>query len=369
VYNDDLKTDPVVLREKQYENFVYKMVNAWGDGFRANEFYDTERPSVFDNDFIPVQKGSYIKQYNFFGDVLEETIYTSPERTDAEIRKFLPTSIPLQKPSMVMQPDNIQKILSGEKTSTLRTESFPSGVYNFGGKDFQVTNRGLLNVQEAGGAEAISKSEAFAETGPKYPSTKDFLEGKRKLYVYDISPVVPLQEEEEVPSSREYTPENITSLKPNEVFVFGSNTEGRHGAGAAKIAKDKFGAIDGQKEGLQGQSYAIITKDLSKGKKSIPLFGKNSIAEGVEKFVEFANANMDKKFYVTKIGTSLAGYNEEQIKQVFQSINEFWTSEGIENYIPNNVILSKELEVRKDLSITDKDWTSETNESQDPFEC
>jgi hypothetical protein len=59
------------------------------------------------------------------------------------------------------------------------------------------------------------------------------------------------------------TPENIQSLKSNEIFVFGSNTLGRHGAGAAKQAM-KFGAKYGQARGLQGQTYAIVTKDLAK---------------------------------------------------------------------------------------------------------
>lgn len=54
----------------------------------------------------------------------------------------------------------------------------------------------------------------------------------------------------------------ILSLKPNQIFVFGSNPEGRHGAGAAKTAKDKFGANYGQGEGMQGQSYALPTKRI-----------------------------------------------------------------------------------------------------------
>jgi hypothetical protein len=33
--------------EKEY--YVYKLVNAWGESFRANEFYDVERSSVIDN--------------------------------------------------------------------------------------------------------------------------------------------------------------------------------------------------------------------------------------------------------------------------------------------------------------------------------
>lgn len=56
----------------------------------------------------------------------------------------------------------------------------------------------------------------------------------------------------------------ITELPENGIFVFGSNTQGRHGKGAALLAKNKFGAIYGQAKGLQGQSYAIITKDLTK---------------------------------------------------------------------------------------------------------
>jgi hypothetical protein len=60
------------------------------------------------------------------------------------------------------------------------------------------------------------------------------------------------------------TPNHIKDLKENEIFVFGSNRQGRHGKGSALTARNKFGAIYGQSEGLQGQSYAIITKELRK---------------------------------------------------------------------------------------------------------
>ena len=59
--------------------------------------------------------------------------------------------------------------------------------------------------------------------------------------------------------NRRYTPEKITHLKENEIFVFGSNLAGAHGGGAARIAYEKFGAIWGQGVGLQGQSYGIPT--------------------------------------------------------------------------------------------------------------
>lgn len=61
--------------------------------------------------------------------------------------------------------------------------------------------------------------------------------------------------------NRRFTPENISELKENEVFVFGSNKNGNHAGGAARIAVEKFGAVMGQAEGLQGQSYAIPTLD------------------------------------------------------------------------------------------------------------
>ena len=62
--------------------------------------------------------------------------------------------------------------------------------------------------------------------------------------------------------TRRYTPEMITELKENEIFVFGSNLAGAHGGGAARVAYNKFGAVWGQGVGLQGQSYGIPTMHL-----------------------------------------------------------------------------------------------------------
>jgi hypothetical protein len=89
-----------------------------------------------------------------------------------------------------MQPDNVKKILDGVKTTTLRTSAIEDGVYDIGGNLFTLTNKGLLSVAEAGGVEAITKSEAFSEEGPKFKHTKDFLSGKRKLYVIEILPYI-----------------------------------------------------------------------------------------------------------------------------------------------------------------------------------
>lgn len=156
--------------------------------------------------------------------------------------------------------------------------------------------------------------------------------------------------EETVSGEREYTPENLSkaNMPANGIFVFGSNTEGRHGKGAAETAKKEFGAIQGQAEGLQGKSYAIITKDLAKGERSIPLYNLEgtSIADGVRDFIEFANAHPELKFYVTKLGSKLAGYTVEEIKDIFKAVNDLYLSQDIQNYIPDNVILPREYEVR-----------------------
>lgn len=106
--------------------------------------------------------------------------------------------------------------------------------------------------------------------------------------------------------------EFIQKLKPNQIFVFGSNTQGRHGAGAAKQAM-KFGAIYGQPSGLQGQTYAIVTKDLT----SRARYPIEKIRTSILEFVEFAIANPQLEFLVTEIGCGLAGYNPKMIGYLF----------------------------------------------------
>jgi len=99
-----------------------------------------------------------------------------------------------------------------------------------------------------------------------------------------------------------------------KVFVFGSNREGRHGAGAALEAKRNHGAIYGQPIGRQGNSYAIVTKEL---RSSHPPVTLNEIDDGVYKFIMHAVTHPMDTFYVTKIGCGLAGFKEDQIKDIF----------------------------------------------------
>ena len=111
------------------------------------------------------------------------------------------------------------------------------------------------------------------------------------------------------------TPKYIKDLKENEIFVFGSNREGRHGKGSALTARQKFGAIYGQSEGLQGQSYAIITKELRKSHEPVTL---NEIKIGVDKFIKFSIDNPNLIFYVVELGCNLAYFKVEEIAPIFK---------------------------------------------------
>ena len=108
--------------------------------------------------------------------------------------------------------------------------------------------------------------------------------------------------------NREYTPERITELKPNDIFVFGSNLAGAHGGGAARLAYNRFGAIWGQGVGLQGQSYAIPTMQG----------GVETIKPYVDEFILFAKQHSEYKFLVTRIGCGIAAFTPEEIAPLFK---------------------------------------------------
>ena len=123
----------------------------------------------------------------------------------------------------------------------------------------------------------------------------------------------------------------IQNLAPNQVFVFGSNTQGKHGKGAALTAKNKFGAIYGQAEGPQGQSYAIITKDLTKN--THPSRTPEQIKEQVHNLYKYARENPDKEFLVAYSGkgTNLNAYSNQEMADMFGS-----------EPIPNNIVFEQE---------------------------
>lgn len=126
-----------------------------------------------------------------------------------------------------------------------------------------------------------------------------------------------------------YTPENITSLEPDEIFVFGSNLAGNHAGGAARVALERFGAIMGQGVGIQGQSYAIPTMQG----------GIETIKPYVDQFIDLAWEWDQNTFYVTRIGCGIAGFTDEEIAPLFDRAYDFYNvrlPESFANIIRRN---------------------------------
>lgn len=128
---------------------------------------------------------------------------------------------------------------------------------------------------------------------------------------------------------------------PNTIFVFGSNPEGRHGAGAAKVAREKFGAIYGCGEGIQGHAYAIPTKDLrvkeNHGYRSI---SKEDIISSIRKFYAYAVQHPELDFKIAYRNVekySLNGYTGIEMINMFHE-----ASSDYDYQIPDNVCFSQE---------------------------
>ena len=126
---------------------------------------------------------------------------------------------------------------------------------------------------------------------------------------------------------RRVTPDHIDHLEGNEIFVFGSNVNGHHGGGAAAFAMNRFGAVWGQGEGLQGQSYAIPTME-----------GMQSMREAIERFRMFADQHQELRFLVTRIGCGIAGYSVDEVAPLFKGCiylenvclpSDFWRVLGL----------------------------------------
>ena len=125
---------------------------------------------------------------------------------------------------------------------------------------------------------------------------------------------------------------NIT-LGNDIIFVFGSNPEGKHGAGAAKVALQKYGAKNGKGDGLVGNSYALITTEMRKGRPRITL---EQITDNMRRLYEVARKMPDKRFMVAYRNLpnmrTLCGYTGAQMMQCFLSAGE----------IPDNIYFSEE---------------------------
>lgn len=145
------------------------------------------------------------------------------------------------------------------------------------------------------------------QTAIRCNNCRNFTPIRRRICIYCGSNIhEPVVQSAEI-ARPEYTPEHILQLAPNEIFVFGSNLEGRHGGGAARYAYENFGAEWGVGYGMTGHCYAIPT--MHGGVKEIKPY--------VDEFIDFAERYQDFRFLVTPIGCGIAGFTPTQIAPLF----------------------------------------------------
>jgi len=138
-----------------------------------------------------------------------------------------------------------------------------------------------------------------------------------------------------------YVEENITELKPNEIFVFGSNANGNHYGGAARIAYEKFGAIWGFGEGWSGNTYAIPTLDHE-----MERVNAWELVRSFTNFLTFAWKNPSREFLLTKIGCGIAGWRIEEVRDIFRVACKDFSAHypDCESFWPDNVIIPREFD-------------------------
>ena len=171
--------------------------------------------------------------------------------------------------------------------------------------------------------------------GRERSSRRAYYEKMNRMYEEERS----MSREEMLERKRQYAKEyygprvsndRIDHLEENEIFVFGSNASGYHGGGAAAYAMRKFGAVWGQSEGLQGQSYAIPTME-----------GIAEMSEAIKRFTSFAAEHSELRFLVTRVGCGVAGYSASQIAPLFKECiplenvalpSDFWDVLGLKMY-------------------------------------
>ena len=147
---------------------------------------------------------------------------------------------------------------------------------------------------------------------------KNLIASPKKEEKENQKPVVKWQKTEEILAKQKeqkaarITPERITILDDNEIFVFGTDAEGTHSYGASRFAAKNFGAVEGRREGIQGHSYAIPS-DLIEPKDIKPY---------IDRFVAFAKRYPNKTFLVTPIGCGASGYTPKEIAPLFAEAAE-----------------------------------------------
>jgi len=137
----------------------------------------------------------------------------------------------------------------------------------------------------------------------------------------------------------------ISRLADDEILVFGSNPQGWHGKGLAKIAMDKYGAVYGQGRGLQGRCYGLVTKNLKAGytepstgicyaRQGLRSISQEQIVENIRELYREAEKQRNNTFFIgyTKAGRNLNGYTSGEMASLFRQAGQ----------APKNIVFEKD---------------------------
>ena len=196
------------------ETYLYKLINAWGDGSNANEFYADNRKSVINNGFEQADESipnDVILQY--FGVTNEEMVSPLPEEVavspEIQTSEVVVDAVPKENEiigNLAMQSDNVLRIKAGTKTITNRTENYKDGVYALpdGSRveltklgQFQVVGDMVISDRVVDGGtgyplNVFAKKEGFQDWRQfklynKYST--NFINGRQPRFVYAVKPV------------------------------------------------------------------------------------------------------------------------------------------------------------------------------------
>ena len=268
---DDERTIPAIDTYKNkkgviVENFVYKMINAWGDSFRANEFYDVIRPSEIDNGFIKVEPGEYTSTFYFGGQTLTERIKTSPERPDADIRQFFggtPTKTVSSQPEA--QTMNNVEVVSRYTDTDVKAN--PNKIYVFGDNTQRTGTGGQAQIRNNSNAMGIATKLAPSNEESAFMTDKDLAKNKAVIDG-DIAKIKTKGKTIVMPKDglgtglaklKEKAPQTYAYLKQRLLEEFGFNNDD------GSVAQSSAGVKSGAELAIKAQITALEDKKKTTG--------------------------------------------------------------------------------------------------------
>ena len=208
-----------------------------------------------------VQSWLHITDNAHFIEKVEDITCTSTNMTNSEM---LDLAIKLNLNSFI-----------DKDLSTVFTDNEEKGKEPESKSDVKSDEKEYKHVSEKTGSEVISNTETYSDV----------------LKEYD-----------------RFTPNHIFSLRPNQVFVFGTDKRGSQKYGAAGMAAKKFGAQIGIIEGATGFCYALPTKG----------FTIEDLQNAVSRFKDYVDNNPQLTYLVTPVGCGHAGFYVNEVSALFK---------------------------------------------------